>query len=87
MPQYSSSNSGFKYELLDRKPGHWIRVFSGEILYNLDGPAHQMESITESQAQDIQDWCEQTQCGTRMSYDMWRFRDKQQLTLFLLRWT
>jgi hypothetical protein len=45
-----------------------------------------MESITESQAQDIQDWCEQNQCGTRMSYDMWRFRNKQQLTLFLLRW-
>jgi membrane-bound lytic murein transglycosylase len=35
----------------------------------------------------IQQWCQEHDCGTRMSYDMWKFKTKQQMTVFLLKWS
>lgn len=87
MPPSSSYDSVFEYELLDRKPGHWVRLLGARVLYNLDGPAHEVETITEEQAQAMQTWCQENSCGVRMSYDMWKFRNRKELTLFLLRWT
>jgi len=34
----------------------------------------------------IQEWCLENNCGRRMSYDTFRFRNQKQKTLFLLRW-
>ena len=31
-------------------------------------------------------WCEENNCGYRTSYDTFKFRNKKQLTHFLLRW-
>ena len=34
----------------------------------------------------IQAWCRQTNCGVRISFDMFRFKNQAQKTMFLLRW-
>jgi len=34
----------------------------------------------------IQEWCLENNCGRRMSYDTFRFRNQKQKTMFLLRW-
>ena len=34
----------------------------------------------------IQDWCLEHNCGTRTSYDTFKFRNQKQKTFFLLRW-
>jgi hypothetical protein len=31
-------------------------------------------------------WCIENDCGYRTSYDTFKFRNKNQMTLFLLRW-
>lgn len=87
MPQSLSYDSVFEYELLCRKPGHWVKLRGPSVLYNLDGPAHEVETITEEQAEAMQSWCQENICGMRMSHDMWKFRNRKQLILFLLRWT
>jgi hypothetical protein len=32
-------------------------------------------------------WCEENECGYRTSYDTFKFRNQEQLTMFLLRWS
>ena len=32
------------------------------------------------------EWCEENNCGYRSSYDTFKFRNKKQLTMFLLKW-
>jgi len=34
----------------------------------------------------IQEWCLENNCGSRMSYDTFKFRNQKQKTMFLLRW-
>lgn len=35
----------------------------------------------------IQKWCEENQFGTRISYNMFKFKNDQELGMFLLRWS
>ena len=42
--------------------------------------------INESDMYPIQQWCEEHNCGTRVSFDMIRFKSKKHITMFLLRW-
>lgn len=34
----------------------------------------------------IQRWCEQNNCGIRTSFDTFKFNNKAEMTMFLLRW-
>ena len=34
----------------------------------------------------VQQWCEANRCGRRISFDMFRFKNREQITMFLLRW-
>lgn len=34
----------------------------------------------------IAEWCYNNRCGRRTSYDTFKFRNRKQITLFLLRW-
>jgi hypothetical protein len=42
--------------------------------------------LNEQTMDPIQAWCEQTNCGVRISFDMFRFKNQAQKTMFLLRW-
>lgn len=42
--------------------------------------------ITESDMDPIQKWCEEHNCGVRTSFDMIKFKNKKEMTMFLLRW-
>lgn len=35
----------------------------------------------------IQQWCEETGCGRRMSFDTFRFKKREDITMFLMRWS
>jgi hypothetical protein len=41
---------------------------------------------TEEHFVDIQSWCEDHQCGRRMSYNQFVFRTEKELNMFMLRW-
>lgn len=34
----------------------------------------------------IQAWCEQNECGIRISFEEFKFRNQKELSLFLLKW-
>lgn len=42
--------------------------------------------INESDMDPIQKWCEEHNCGVRTSFDMIKFKNKKEMTMFLLRW-
>jgi hypothetical protein len=41
---------------------------------------------SDEQLDDIQKWCQEHNCGRRTSYDQFQFKNKKQITVFLLRW-
>ena len=42
--------------------------------------------ISEEDIVPIQEWCQQNRCGRRISFDTFQFKNKAQMTMFLLRW-
>lgn len=41
----------------------------------------------ESDLSIISQWCQEHNCGRRISYDQFVFKNQQQMTMFLLRWS
>lgn len=42
--------------------------------------------LREEDLLPVQEWCEKSKCGVRMSFDMFRFKDRKEITAFLLVW-
>jgi hypothetical protein len=43
--------------------------------------------LRESDMDPIQQWCKDSNCGKRISFDMFQFNSDKQITMFLLRWS
>lgn len=43
--------------------------------------------LTEEDMVAIQEWCVEHNCGKRTSFDTFKFKNKKQITMFLLRWS
>jgi len=41
--------------------------------------------LEEDDLNPIQEWSAQTGCGNRTSFDVWKFRDEQEMMMFRLR--
>jgi len=42
--------------------------------------------VSDRDMEQVQDWCEEHNCGKRISFDQFRFRNRKEITMFLLRW-
>lgn len=42
--------------------------------------------LQESDMDPIQAWCDEHHCGIRTSFDTFKFRNKKQITMFMLKW-
>jgi len=42
--------------------------------------------LDEDDLKPIQEWSAVTGCGKRTSFDVWKFRDEQEMMMFRLRW-
>lgn len=42
--------------------------------------------LSEEHLVPVQEWSEANNCGRRISFDMWKFRNKKEITAFLLKW-
>jgi hypothetical protein len=42
--------------------------------------------INEQDIDPIQEWCKEHNCGIRTSFDTFQFKNKKEMTMFLLRW-
>ena len=43
--------------------------------------------LREEFLEPVQKWCEENKCGVRISFDMFRFKTREEMTMFLLRWS
>lgn len=51
-----------------------------------DGDRSFVTGLSENDVDPIQRWCEEHNCGVRTSFDMFKFKNKKEMTMFLLRW-
>jgi hypothetical protein len=47
----------------------------------------QFLGLSHADMDPVAQWCQEHRCGQRMSFDTWRFRNDEEITLFLLRWS
>jgi len=65
-----------------RLPGNWI-VAKCQYPHGAVTAA----GLRDTDMDPVQDWCVANKCGIRVSFDTFRFRNEQELTIFLLKWS
>jgi hypothetical protein len=68
--------------VFERK-GLRLQVAEEHLHWNYSNPGL---SVGEKELTEIQQWCEQTGCGWRSSFDMFKFQNQKDMTAFLLKW-
>ena len=64
-----------------RLPGLKLQAYTDDV-----GPRGFERGLNESDMDPIQAWTEECRCGTRMSFNVWLFKNEKQITMFLIRW-
>jgi len=65
--------------IMDYSEKHYINTFAESAIADLGESKDFISLMTE--------WCLENECGYRTSYDTFKFRNQEQLTMFILRWT
>jgi len=81
--------NGGKYNMA-RKPVkiEWERLPGFKLRANwTPGPRGLEMGLRESDMDPIHEWSKETGCGIRISFNMWRFRTPEDMTVFLLKWS
>lgn len=79
-------------DLFAMKKIYWIETarrltLSGRLrVYAHEENTSFVTGLSENDLEPIQQWCEQHNCGVRTSFDSFRFKNKKEITMFLLRW-
>jgi hypothetical protein len=47
----------------------------------------QVWGLREAHMDPIQQWSQECNCGKRMSFDMWQFKSRKHMTMFLMKWS
>jgi hypothetical protein len=68
------------------REGMVLRVNSSHLVSNYSNPGFANPVLIESQLEEMGQWCHEYNCGTRTSYDMFKFRNEKDITAFLLKW-
>ncbi len=42
--------------------------------------------LRDTHLEPVQEWCMHNKCGRRTSFEQFRFRNEQEVTMFLLKW-
>lgn len=65
-----------------RLPGLKLQAYVDEI-----GARGFERGLRETDMDPVQVWSQECNCGTRMSFNIWHFKNEKQITMFLLRWS
>ena len=65
-----------------RLPGLKLQAYTDEV-----APRGFERGLNESDMDPVQEWSVECNCGTRMSFNIWKFKNEKQITMFLIRWT
>jgi hypothetical protein len=64
-----------------RLPGLKLQAYTDDV-----GPRGFERGLNESDMDPVQEWTTECRCGTRMSFNVWKFENEKQITMFLIRW-
>ena len=64
-----------------RLPGLKLQAYTDDV-----APRGFERGLNESDMDPIQAWSQECNCGTRMSFNVWKFKNEKQITMFLIRW-
>ena len=45
-----------------------------------------LTGLRDTHLDPVQDWCVANKCGRRTAFDTFKFRNEEELTMFLLKW-
>ena len=63
---------------------NWIQVVTDS---DIDGEGAVYSTAADQDlVENMQRWCKETNCGVRMSYDQFAFKNEKELFTFLLKW-
>jgi hypothetical protein len=65
-----------------RLPGLKLQAYTDDV-----APRGFERGLSEMDMDPIQDWTTECNCGTRMSFNVWKFKSEKQITMFLIRWS
>jgi hypothetical protein len=65
-----------------RLPGLKLQAYTDDV-----APRGFERGLNESDMDPIQAWSEECRCGTRMSFNVFKFENAKQITMFLIRWS
>jgi hypothetical protein len=63
-------------------PGLKLQAYTDDV-----APRGFERGLNESDMDPIQSWSDKTKCGRRISFNIWQFKSKKYITMFLLRWS
>lgn len=66
----------------EQLPGLKLRAYTDDV-----APRGFERGINESDMVPIQAWAEECNCGKRTEFNVWQFKSKKQITMFMLRWS
>jgi len=65
-----------------RLPGLKLQAYVDDIQ-----PRGFERGLREDDMDPVQAWSEECNCGTRTSFNVWKFKNEKQITMFLLKWS
>ena len=79
---YKTMQIGVKPKIKwQRLPGLKLQAYVDDIQ-----PRGFERGLREADMDPIQAWTDECRCGTRMSFNVWKFKNEKQITMFLIRW-
>jgi len=80
---YASMREVYKPQIKwQRLPGLKLQAYTDDV-----APRGFERGLNESDMDPVQVWTEECRCGTRMSFNVWKFKSEKQITMFLIRWS
>jgi hypothetical protein len=75
----------YTLEILDTaKPSNSLRV---NITFHDHWEADTFSDLADRDIiEEMHEWCQENECGWRTSYNTFKFRNKEQLLMFVMRW-
>ena len=65
-----------------RLPGLKLQAYTDDV-----APRGFERGLNESDMNPVQEWSTECNCGVRMSFNVWKFKNEKQITMFLIRWS
>ena len=65
-----------------RLPGLKLQAYADDV-----APRGFERGLNETDMDPVQAWTEDCSCGTRMSFNVWKFKNEKHITMFLMKWS